>query len=338
MDNYSYIYTKVFILFFSDTYNRAVVPDMTFEIFKYFYSNTHKHLLEDLIKVNEDKIEDILIEILDVYGKDINILNYCLDKIKQYNLKIKDIRGYRVPMNHCFEILKYYSDKLCAKNNLYLKCEDKYAEEFINITFADSCLKNFDYLNETFQNCFSNKYNIDFYKVDKNFEIIVKNTINTDKISTRKTEYIYDIQSKLVNIIDPQYKGKLSYIKSYVLNPGDINYDFIKKYLKNYKRIDRILKDPNHILNLNIDINNYTDCLIIKLCYLASIIHNNYSKFLIYVLIYYDQYWHGICYIDNKIEFRDSYCKYTKPYYIRKIFKLLMNTPHKLFNNYFFYW
>ena len=336
--NYSYIYTKVFILFFSDTYDRAVVPDMTFEIFKYFYSNTHKHLLEDLIKVNEDKIEDILIEILDVYGKDINILNYCLDKIKQYNLKIKDIRGYRVPMNHCFEILKYYSDKLCAKNNLYLKCEDKYAEEFINITFADSCLKNFDYLNETFQNCFSNKYNIDFYKVDKNFEIIVKNTINTDKISTRKTEYIYDIQSKLVNIIDPQYNGKLSYINSYVLIPGDINFNFFKKFLNSYKKIDRILKDPNHILNLNIDINNYTDCLIIKLCYLASIIHNNYSKFLIYVLIYYDQYWHGICYIDNKIEFRDSYCKYTKPYYIRKIFKLLMNTPHKLFNNYFFYW
>ncbi|ORY05941.1 hypothetical protein LY90DRAFT_678417 [Neocallimastix californiae] len=162
----------------TEFYLLAVVPDMTFEIFKYFYSNTHKHLLEDLIKVNEDKIEDILIEILDVYGKDINILNYCLDKIKQYNLKIKDIRGYRVPMNHCFEILKYYSDKLCAKNNLYLKCEDKYAEEFINITFADSCLKNFDYLNET----------------------------------TRKTEYIYDIQSKLVNIIDPQYNGKLSYM------------------------------------------------------------------------------------------------------------------------------
>jgi len=81
-------------------------------------------------------------------------------------------------------------------------------------------------------------------------------------------------------------------IKSYVLNPRDINFDFIKKYLKNYKRIDRILKDPNYILNLDVVINNYTDCLIIKLCYLASLIHNNYSKFIIHAIIYNDKYWY----------------------------------------------
>jgi len=148
-------------------------------------------------------------------------LNYCLDKIKQYNLKIKDIFGYRVPMNHCFEILKYYSDKLCVKNNLYLKCEDKYTEEFINICFAHCNLSDFKFFQNTFQKCFSIRYNIDFYKIAKNFEIIVKNTINNDKINTNKIEYNYNIQRKLVNIIDTQYKGKLSYVNSYVLNSGD---------------------------------------------------------------------------------------------------------------------
>ena len=97
--NYSYIYTKTFILFYSDTINIPAVPDMTFYIFKYFYSNTHKYLLENLIKIKEKNIGDILMKIIIEFGNDINILNYCLDKIKQYNIKIESIGGYRVPMH-----------------------------------------------------------------------------------------------------------------------------------------------------------------------------------------------------------------------------------------------
>jgi len=93
--------------------------------------------------------------------------------------------------------------------------------------------------------------------------------------------------------------------------------------------IDRILKDPNYILSLNLDFDNYTECLIIKLYYLVLLIHNIYSKFLIHILIYYDYYWHDIKYIDNKIVFMDnSFNKYKYPNYICKIFKILMNTPH----------
>ncbi|KAL6592819.1 hypothetical protein LY90DRAFT_520022 [Neocallimastix californiae] len=370
------------------------------------------YLLEDFIKINEKNIGDILMKILIEFGNDINILNYCLDKVKRYNIKIESIGGYRVPMHYCFETLKYYSDKLCIKNHLYLKCEDKYFEEFINTCFTDEFLDNFHNLKSGFSDLFSKKYNIDFYEIDKKFEVIDINKNNTNKNETNKNEtnknetnknetnknetnknetnknetnknetnknetnknetnknetnknetnknetnknetnkneinkneankneYIYYIPSQLVNIIDPQYKGKLSYIKSYVLNPGDINYDFIKKYLKNYKRIDRILKDPNYILNLDVVINNYTDCFIIKLCYLASLIHNNYSKFIIHTLIYFDEYWYNIVYRKNQIVFfYDEYGRYKCPFYIRKIFKLLMNTPHKLFNSYFY--
>jgi len=247
--NYSKIYTKTFILFYSDTLNRAVVPDITFYINKYFYSNTHKYLLEDFIKSNENNINDILIKILKEFGKDINILNYCLDKIKQYNLKLKSIEGYRVPINYSFETLKYYSDKLCIKNRLYLKCEDKYAEEFINTCFTDELIRNFNHLNNIFQVNFSKKYNINFCEIRGKNEVIDLNTIYTNEDRANKIENIYNIQSELVNIIDPQYKGKLKYIESYTLNPGEINYDFINKYLRNYNRIDRILKDPNYILN-----------------------------------------------------------------------------------------
>ena len=345
--NYSYIYTKTFILFHSYTVNRTNVPDMTFYTFKYFYSNTHKYLLEDFIKINENNIEDILRKILIESGKDINILNYCLDKVKRYNSKIKSIEGYRVPMHYCFETLKYYSDELCIKNHLYLKCEDKYAEEFINVCFTDEFIRNFYHFNIEFHEKFSKKYNIDFKEIGEKFEVIDINKINTNENETNENEtnenetneneYINDIQGQLIKIIDPQYKGKLSYIESYELNPGDINFDFINKYLRNYKKIDRILKDPNYILNIDIVINNYTDCLIIKLCYLASLIHNKYSKFIIQVLIFYDEYWHSISYRDDKIVFGNySGGRYKYKFYIRKIFKILMNTPHKLFNSYFY--
>ena len=62
-----------------------------------------------------------------------------------------------------------------------------------------------------FHNKFSKKYNIDFYKIDKKYEVIDINKNNTNeketnKKETNKKEYIYDIPSQLINIIDPQYK------------------------------------------------------------------------------------------------------------------------------------
>ncbi|ORX56593.1 hypothetical protein BCR36DRAFT_345861, partial [Piromyces finnis] len=141
--NYAYIYTKVFVLFFPNHYDDYMKPDIDFEIFKYFYLNTHKYLLDDFIKINENNRINIITTIIEKYGKDINILNYCLDIIKQYNLEIKSIFGYRVPMNHSLEVLKYYSDKICIKNKLYFKCQDKTVENFLNICFSDFELEYF---------------------------------------------------------------------------------------------------------------------------------------------------------------------------------------------------
>jgi len=409
--NYSHIYTKTFILFFPNNYDEYIIPDIKFEIFKYFYSNTHKYLLDDFVKMNENNMINIIKKIIEKYGKDINILNYCLDIIKQYNLEIKSIYGYRVPMNHSFEVLKYYSDKICIRNKLYFKCQDKTVEKFINICFSDSNIENFQFFSSDYIQQLSKRYNIDFCKIVSEFKVIKNddddndnnkddndnnkddknnnkddndnnkddndddndnnkddndkgdddndnnkddndkgdddndnNKDDNDKGDDDKDEsyyrgykYKHNTKSKLIKIIDPQYNRKLSYVDSYILNPGDINYNFVNLYLKNYKKIDRILKDPNYILSLNLDFDNYTECLIIKLCYLVSLIHNNCSKFLIYILIYYDDYWHDIRYIKNKIVYMErNYSKYKCSYYIYKIFKILMNTPHKVFNSYFY--
>jgi len=143
--NYFYIYSKVFVLFFPNNYDEYVIPDIKFEIFKYFYSNTQNYLLDDFIKMNKKNRINIITKIIEIYGKDINILDYCLDIIKQYNLEIKSIYSYRVPMNHSLEVLKYYSDKICIKNKLYFKSEDKTVENFINICFSDFSLEDFKF-------------------------------------------------------------------------------------------------------------------------------------------------------------------------------------------------
>ncbi|ORX54248.1 hypothetical protein BCR36DRAFT_410791 [Piromyces finnis] len=181
-------------------------------------------------------------EIIEKYGKDINILNYCLDIIKQYNLKIKSISGYRVPMNHSLEVLKYYSDKICIKNKLYFKCQDKTVENFLNICFSDFNLESFNFFSLCYNHQLSKRYNIDFCEIVSKIKIIKKEDNNTKDDNDN----------------------------------NDNNTDGVNDKDESYYRGYKILKDPNYILSLKLEFDNYTECFMIKLCYLASLIHNKY--------------------------------------------------------------
>jgi len=70
------------------------------------------------------------------------------------------------------------------------------------------------------------------------------------------------------------------------------------------------------------------------MCYIVSLIYNNSSRFIIHVLMYYENKVFGNELRNNKIVLNDSY---SNSKYIRKIYKLLVNTPHELFNSYFIY-
>ncbi|KAG4094821.1 hypothetical protein H8356DRAFT_1427690 [Neocallimastix lanati (nom. inval.)] len=173
------------------------LANISFEIFKYFYSNVHKHLLDNYIDMNINSritIRNIIDYMIMDYGRDITTLNYCSDVIKKYNIIIR---------------------------RLYYKCDNNYVYEFVNSVFTNEGLKLFDIVKRDENNNLIMKYGIDLNKV-LNYEII-------DYIVEGGMNCIYNTNEQLIKIINPQYRGK--------------------KYL------DRILRDPNSILNLDIEIN-----------------------------------------------------------------------------------
>ena len=132
-------------------------------------------------------------------------------------------------------------------------------------------------------------------------------------------------------------------IKSY----NNINYDniditiiekikelpFVKKYLGNYNEINKILNNPEFIVNINFETKSNVEYIIMKFTYIISLIHNKTKDFIIYVLLnYYNQF--NINYKNHKlyIEIND----YQNKEFLN-IFKVLSSTPHEDFNKYIYY-
>jgi len=340
--NYSYIYTKVFVLFFSDPLEFSALANISFEIFKYFYSNVHKHLLDNYIEMNINSritIRNIIDYMIMDYGRDITILNYCSDVIKKYNIIIRRYSSYvKLPFIYSINSLKYFSSKIYKKNSLYFKCDNNYVSEFVNSVFTNEGLISLEDVKLSENNDLIMKYGINLNKI-LYYEIIGDKSIDDteDDIVEGGMNCIYNTNEQLIKIIDPQYSGK----KNYYFSDADLYKNInikslrsIKNFLTNYKKVDRILKDPNYILNLDIEINSYYELFVIKMCYIVSLIYNNSSRFIIHVLMYYENKVFGNELRNNKIVLNDSY---SNSKYICKIYKLLVNTPHELFNSYFIY-
>ena len=340
--NYSYIYTKVFVLFFSDPLEFSALANISFEIFKYFYSNVHKHLLDNYIDMNVNSritIKNIIEYMIRHQGRDITILNYCSNIIKKYNIIIRRYSSYvKLPFIYSINSLKYFSSKIYKKNSLYFKCDNNYVSEFVNSVFTNEGLISLEDVKLSENNDLIMKYGINLNKI-LYYEIIGDKSIDDteDDIVEGGMNCIYNTNEQLIKIIDPQYSGK----KNYYFSDADLYKNInikslrsIKNFLTNYKKVDRILKDPNYILNLDIEINSYYELFVIKMCYIVSLIYNNSSRFIIHVLMYYENKVFGNELRNNKIVLNDSY---SNSKYIRKIYKLLVNTPHELFNSYFIY-
>ncbi|KAG4082196.1 hypothetical protein H8356DRAFT_328228 [Neocallimastix lanati (nom. inval.)] len=48
-----HIYIPTFLFYFLMIYSKYEIPNLYFEVFKYFYSNVHKHLLDNFIESNK---------------------------------------------------------------------------------------------------------------------------------------------------------------------------------------------------------------------------------------------------------------------------------------------
>jgi len=340
-------------------------------VFNYFYLNDKFYDITKLLKFMER--EYIISTIVDIFGRDINILNYVIKNLVKGSLIDSKRNIYRIPSTFPMSTLKEYTSKIYKPNEKYLNCsKDKNTELFFNTVCSDVGL---DFIYDASSNnyylpysVYFNRYNVKF-NIPKTFSYTkvnnkktVKNTVkDTDSFKFENRElfdipafdpvnFVYSergkyVRDKVNKFIEKYYTDECDCNDYYKLNEGDIeDYDidsdfseitdycnvnyhifpfgsFIVGYeyleylitdqLKSFK--ERIFDNDNviqEILN-NIDsslifnyINEYKDnhifVSILKILYIISLIHNNYSTFIILIFV------HNTCY---NLEYKNN-CLY----------------------------
>ncbi|ORX41589.1 hypothetical protein BCR36DRAFT_467782 [Piromyces finnis] len=180
---YNYISTKIFYSFYYYG-NKHNYFNFVFELYEYFYHNEFKNLFENTFDALDITGKSkIISEMLLFYGRDINIFKYCIKKIKQYHLYIR-YDYFRIPLHFPIEYLKEYNDDVFFPNELFVTCEDKKIEEFINTFFSDYFIlvlsNNYNDKYKCYERFYS-RYNIDIDKLYK-FKYYKKKDINLDYI------------------------------------------------------------------------------------------------------------------------------------------------------------
>jgi len=341
---YNFISTKTFYTFYYPRNNESEF-NLKFELYEHFYFEDFKDLLNNTLVINSNNQKFRIIEkILYYYSRDVNIFKFCIEKIKQY--KFYTISEYhRMPLYFPLEFLKKYDDIFFPKK-MYITCEDKHLEEFINITFPDCLIMelgkhNYNKINNKFFGKYYLKYDINIEKFD-NFKVNEKNN-NLDYIYNsqnyknfmeerkKRDKLIFNTSSNIIKLINNKNeKYKYLKIKNRFIKKNINNLYFVKRYLNDYNEIEKILNNPEYILTQKIEI-CANEFHIMLLCYIISMIHKNYNSFIIKLLLY--CFFSSLCFdiINGKLFFYEESCK--EPY-MRKVIKLLSSTPNEMFNSY----
>ena len=338
---HKYISTKIFHLY-SYTFN-DMIYNLKFELFEYFYFENCE-LLNNTIKNNNNLYKKcrFLEYILHNYARDVKIFKYCINKIKKY--KIIHCTDYRVPLFFPLTFIEKYKDEFYIPNQLYITCDDKQLQKFINITFSNyyiKQLKDNGCRSKEKKEYYLKKYDIDMNKLN-NFEITSKN-LNFDYIynsenykkflkDMEKSDSIrYDTRNNLIKFVNTtNEKYKYYKLKNIFIKKSFNNLYFVKKYLNDINEIEKILEDPEYLLKQKIEICQ-NELFVMLLCCIISMVHNNYNSFIIKTLLYTSYSERYFDYINKKIIFYEDSCDIS---HVKKIIKLLRSTPHKIFNSY----
>jgi len=78
---------KRFLIFYTQKLDNTSMPNISLKYLNniYFYFNTHKFLLDDFIEENSNikyHMDNIISNIINNYGQNINTLNYCVLYLK----------------------------------------------------------------------------------------------------------------------------------------------------------------------------------------------------------------------------------------------------------------
>jgi len=317
---------------------------MLFDTIEYIYYNNREYLDNSLIKsnINEYYFGNIFKNFFYFKCVNIQLLDYFVDVVKKYSIVLES-KKYRIPPRFPLNIIEKYTNKIYKPNSLYVHCENNYIERFINSIFSDTLinkLSKYEIFNISDE---LNVYEIYEDMLELEYKIIHISNNNNKFIenNTKRIKYDY-LDTKDIIMKKYDLDGFRS-IKSY----NNINYDniditiiekikelpFVKKYLGNYNEINKILNNPEFIVNINFETKSNVEYIIMKFTYIISLIHNKTKDFIIYVLLnYYNQF--NINYKNHKlyIEIND----YQNKEFLN-IFKVLSSTPHEDFNKYIYY-
>ena len=339
----------------------------------FFYLNDKFYEITKLLKYMER--EYLISTIINVFRRDIKILNYVIKNLVKGSLINTKDNLYRIPATFPIDTLKEYTSKIYKPNEKYLICsKDKNSELFFNTILTDLGIEeiceyynsyilphyfyrynvkfnipkriktlectNF-YNNSSNNKGFNNHYSLNF-ETKELFDIPFSNSNNN--INYEKVRYICD---KVYKFIEKYYTEECDWKDYYKLkevdiddydldyneisNFFDINYtifpfdfyivgyedleilirnqfdSFKKRIFNNDDNMQEILNNIESPLIYNY-INEYKDndifVSLLKILYIISLVHNNYSTFIILLLLRHLEY--KLEYKNNRLYFIKS--------------------------------
>ena len=337
---YNYINVKLFNLFGTIAYlNLNDNPNFKFEISEFFHNN--KILLKHILK-NSIINDCFLFELTTIGAISLSLLEYISENIDLSIIKhnFKYCVTFRLP----FDIIKKYKNKILGSNKLYVRFSDKFSEDFINIMFSDNLIDRIFKKHENWEeygilNYYKERYN---FELDKNFTYEVINVEECNLYNSyEKRIWHYKMLKPFIMLKDSEPLDKLNkYNIKYIYHPDNYsdeffdienlyNLSFVKNILQNKDELDKILNDQNYIFDSKFDTDDYTEFFLIQITCLVSLLHNNFNKSVINILLKRFRY---TSLENNKI----TYCNPHKNGYDEEdhLFNALSETPNRIFNGY----
>jgi len=370
LDNY-YFYD--ILLYYSLKYNMISLNTFSLFDFKnlsyrdtiYIQFNNYFYLKEDnnTYKILKYISLDLFIRsVINLFGNDINVLDYL---IKSFNLHSNihhfdcEYKFFKLFSNNT---VKYYSNKIFKPNKIKVIYKDKNIENFINTAYTDKGILRIkddisqysEFSISYFENNINlNKSELTFVSLGNYNDSYIYEPYDIEKISFKNIDLfnIYSIDN-IANFINEYDYVDSDGIPSdeeyyYSFEPKIELYRYINKFknifLNDINTINKILENPEYILEAAKKyISNYDMCILIKLCYIISLCHNNGSPFIILTLIKvinFDRF--HIDFVNNKLQFTiSSYKLSTNITEVSSFnednlyFDALKYTPNQKFNDY----
>jgi len=177
---YSKISFNVYKLFTKNHGNKLIVKtEINKNVFNYFYLNENNNLL-NLINNKIVEEETFIKYMMDFYSRDIKILKYILNNIK--NLKLyKCLSELRVPLTFPLDTLIKYTEKIYEPNKLYFLHKNKDIQDFVNIVFSDKGILDIDlhsklYFQQAINRDLYIHYGMKYTIREKDYKIVNNNT------------------------------------------------------------------------------------------------------------------------------------------------------------------